>query len=70
MQIVFPSQNLINYNDQSLKSSATLTVFMLVGVRQPAWTYAGFSTLNSTKELNSISRMWQSFSLATHWQLP
>lgn len=70
MQIIFPSQKFMNYNNQSLKSSATSTVFMLVGVRQPAWTYAGFSTLNSTKQLNSISRMWQSFSLVTHWQLP
>lgn len=43
MQIIFPSQKFINYNNQSLKSSATSTVFMLVGVRQPAWTYAGLA---------------------------
>lgn len=45
-------------------------VFMLEGARQPDWTsYAGFSALNSTKQLNGISRMWQNFSLDTYLQL-
>lgn len=67
MQNIFPSQKLINYSDQSLKNSATSMVFKLVGIRQPDRTsYADFSTLNSTKQLNGILRMWQCLSLNAH----
>lgn len=63
MQTISPSYKFINYSDQHLKSFATSMAFMLLEVRHPDWTYAHFSTLNSIKQLNGISRMWRSFSL-------